>query len=292
MTETEPQHWHEAVRAVKHNSSSLQLMLERDPGLLRASDAGRTLLHHAASAARLEAIETLVALGADPNARNEEHFYDSPGSRPLHCLSAAPVPLKSVHVEACIAALQAGPAGADINACNASGDTPLHLAVLNGEHRAEAFLARGADVNARNNNGSTPLHLAASCSRAIAVQVLLEAGANPVARDDKGRTPLHGAAIAAESESDWKIMLGLTQAGADVNARDADGATALHLAAAADNESAVLFLLDQGANPVARDDKGRLPIDYEPPREIPRILRSAAEKWHAPESHDSESPAP
>jgi hypothetical protein len=52
-------------------------------------------------------------------------------------------------------------AGADVNALNEHGRTPLHEACLQ-RHTAIArlLLDAGADVNARNDDGETPLDLA------------------------------------------------------------------------------------------------------------------------------------
>lgn len=53
-------------------------------------------------------------------------------------------------------------AGADINARNRTGLTPLHVAALTGQKAAvELLIDKGANINAKNENGVTPLQMAA-----------------------------------------------------------------------------------------------------------------------------------
>lgn len=77
----------------------------------------------------------------------------------------------------------------DVDARTVLGrETPLHLAVL-GSHRRTAYelLREGANVDATNKYGQTPLHYATSCT---IVRLLLNHGASATARDAKGDTPL------------------------------------------------------------------------------------------------------
>ncbi|MBC6438590.1 MAG: hypothetical protein GDA52_10790 [Rhodobacteraceae bacterium] len=53
----------------------------------------------------------------------------------------------------------------------------------------ENCIAAGANVNARNEDGVTPLHGAAVFGKAEAVHALLAAGANIAARTEDGQTP-------------------------------------------------------------------------------------------------------
>ncbi len=80
-------------------------------------------------------------------------------------------------------------------------------------------IAQGADLDAKNNNGRTPLHVAVRQKRYEMIRLLLEAGANPNAQDPRGEIPLHFTA------RHWGISNAglLVSAGSNVNARDRKG---------------------------------------------------------------------
>ena len=61
-----------------------------------------------------------------------------------------------------------------------------------GEAAVRALIAIGADVNARDRSGATPLFLAAEIGRGATVERLLAAGAEPAARNNLGESPLWG----------------------------------------------------------------------------------------------------
>lgn len=71
------------------------------------------------------------------------------------------------------------------------GDTPLHIAAIQGDVRAIALLLdAGADIGAAGETGYTPLHYAVSQQRADAVRLLLERGADTSLHSEIGETPL------------------------------------------------------------------------------------------------------
>ena len=81
--------------------------------------------------------------------------------------------------------------GADLDARDALGRTPLYYAVYN-EHLkiAELLVKNGANVNVKHKANKTPLHLAAELGNLRMVRLLLKAGAKVNALDSDRGTPL------------------------------------------------------------------------------------------------------
>ena len=80
-------------------------------------------------------------------------------------------------------------AGADVNAKDENGVTPLHWTET--EEIAELLIAKGADVNAKDDwSGSTPLHRAATFGYKEIAELLIAKGADVNARTGSGETPL------------------------------------------------------------------------------------------------------
>ncbi|KYN01084.1 Ankyrin-1 [Cyphomyrmex costatus] len=144
-----------------------------------------------------------------------------------------------------------------VNAPDAEGHTPLHLAVIAGDTQLVAvLLANGADVNAKDLEGHSVLHWATVCGEAECVRLVLAAGARPSTPDLRGGSPLHyaaqccGAAATAElavpKKVGLKVLQTLLEFGADVNAKDEDGRQPILWAASAGSVEAVLALARAG----------------------------------------------
>jgi len=113
-------------------------------------------------------------------------------------------------------------------------------------------LSQGADANAREPDGTTPLHYAAHFADARLVSALLKANADPNARNEFGTTPLAEAATTGNPE----IIRLLLKAGADVESANPEGQTALMVVARAGKLDAAKLLLKAGANVNAKEEWG------------------------------------
>lgn len=82
-------------------------------------------------------------------------------------------------------------AGANVNAKDMYGRTPLHKAAadIHTTWMAKLLVEAGPDVNAKDGNGYTPLHVAAYFGNWSAAKVLIKAGADVNAKNNKGETP-------------------------------------------------------------------------------------------------------
>jgi ankyrin repeat protein len=148
-----------------------------------------------------------------------------------------------------------------VRALLAAGATPappaLHFCALHGALDVlAALLDAGADVNACDTHGRTPLYWAAFSShfsdvardaarRDGVVAALLARGASVGCADALRRTPLH---IAAGGKDGGAVHALAVAPGADVDALDAVGLSPLACAAGAGNRAAVALLLTCGAD--------------------------------------------
>jgi len=98
--------------------------------------------------------------------------------------------------------------GANPNARDADGRTPIFSAVLGGSVGLLGLLLETkADVNARDERGATALHIAAEEVLPEAATLLIGRGADVDAQDEEGNTPLSRAIFSARGRHDVVRLL-------------------------------------------------------------------------------------
>ena len=217
--------------------------------LLRASKSGGP-----------QQIEALLKAGGNVNER------DLSGQTPLH-----------LAVEALHAVL------AMMSPALTQGSPTTEWHQIRVSRNVAALLAAGADIEARNDGGQTPLHIAAMAATSMhpaelntlgiggadeqaqrearalsAIVALLEADASVEARDDNGWTPLHWAAFRGTSE----IITAILDTGVPVDPLDAEGVAPLHVAARGKRPSNISTLLDAGSAIDVQDESGETPLHF------------------------------
>ena len=176
-----------------------------------------------------------------------------------------------------MAALIAG--GADVDAGDYRGITPLHRAAQYNSHEAaELLLEHGAGLDPiaeLEGMRYTPLVFAVAAGSVEVAVFLISRGAGPdMPPNEGGVTLLH---MAADS-NDPRIASALVAAGLDPNARTSKGSTPLHLAAREAAHETAALLLDAGAEPDARDDAQRTPLHYAACQRTPETGRLLIER--------------
>ena len=201
----------------------------------------------AARNGKYEISRVLLEHGADP------HVHDGSNCTALH-LAARQVRDQSIMLLKCLLNH-----GADINARNQLGHTPLCIAIFNNELLAvNILLAEGADPNIPDKDGSTALDFAVLRMSASMVDDLLAHGANPDkpgdVHSDRFSNPLCEAFGKQYTDDIVSMLLAY---GADPNKASKKGDTPLHLAIASSNSICVDILLAHGANPNIRNRSGQ-----------------------------------
>lgn len=224
----------------------------------------------AASADDIEALELLIAHGADP-----DQAWASDGSATLYAtLRWATSPVGILWL------LEHGAQPDPVFAEN--GETPLHLVAKRwGVPLAEALVGRGADVSRPRKDGRTPYAIAELNGNLSVADFLVQRGASTqmeavdrlVAACNRGDgkaaqalrdgnpglaariEPEHYATLYQAAErGDARAVEALLDSGFDPNRGDEEiGKTALHCAAMAGRVDTVRLLLARGGSPAVRD---------------------------------------
>ena len=235
------------VAAYARRVDCIEAMAKREPKLLMAKDlVGMTPLHIAAVRGDADCCAVMLAAATDPNELLQER--DDEGRMGIHLASS------HGHAE-CLERLLESDKSGHANSTMNNGRTPLHLAALSGAPECVAVLLdHGVAIDAVDPDGKTALWLAASNGDPDCVALLLDEGANTAKVDFKGRSAVYIAA--AHGHVQTLSLLAAHKEGL-LDTRDHHGVTPLHISASKGHAQCCLFLLQNGLNAHAGDDKGR-----------------------------------
>ena len=197
-------------------------------------------------------------------------------------------------------------AGADINAQNNMGATPLHVAATNqGADIVTLLLDAGAELNAGASAWGTSLLHAISGRRGMshdrrsrgmseaAINALLEAGADLNAANSAGTTPLMESLEPQRREGTLAdLPMRLLALGADPNSQDTQGRTPLLAAASAEGPAVIRALLEAGADPHALTNDGASALHRAAVAGIPEIIPILADAGVDPNGLNELAQAP
>jgi serine/threonine-protein phosphatase 6 regulatory ankyrin repeat subunit A len=230
------------LRSAEAGKKIFQYLLQHGAGINAKDEYGKTILHTYSFAHNIKGIEYLLSHGADISAKDNE------GKSPLHYAASSPYNTFF-----------------DIKKEMSRGETNDWTT---SEETIRLLLDAGADVNARDNKGQTPLHYASDNTNVNVVKYLLKRGSSVKIRDNKGDTPfltMFTTLRDAHAEKEVLTIENLLLAkGTDINEQNNNGDTALHLLAASvlpQYLDIVKHLIAIGANMDIRNKKGLTSLD-------------------------------
>ncbi|PJZ55500.1 ankyrin repeat domain-containing protein [Leptospira barantonii] len=208
---------------IKRNDTTNARKLIQEGADVNFNYYGRSPLGYAIEKGNIEIVQLLLEKGADANSE----FDQEPML--IHAQRVGGIPDPDIRLKIIRLLVEKGKANLEISSSSGGNNRPLHEAVdlFGSKYKyeyAKYFIENGADVNAKDDDGQTPLHLAtyfAEDKKEI-LKLLLKHGAKINSKNNQGQTPLHIAARGWNRR--WLVEYFLSQ-GANPNIKDKSGKT-------------------------------------------------------------------
>lgn len=205
---------------------------------------GKTPVHHAAQKGGFYALSELLAV--------ENLSFDSKDNQDATPLMCAALNDQETTLDLLLKK------GADPFCQGQDGGTALHLAATKGANTALKKLAKIKGlINIRNAIGNTALHNASFAGHTQSVRILLDAGAQVELTNQFSHTALH---VAATSHEGSAVIQALLEKEANPNKQDLDSNTPLHFCAGSGFDKSLQVLLENGADTELKDASGKTPL--------------------------------
>jgi len=155
-----------------------------------------------------------------------------------------------------------------INGRNDLGETALMIFTRKGEHQIVVnLIKREADPNLKNREGKTALHICTALGDIEMVELLIKNGAKINIRDDSGAE----ASYYAVKYSHQNILDTLFKADAKKNLRF-EGDSYLHIALKNKDTKMFAYLLEQGVDPLVKNNHGNSCLDIIKQKKLKEFL--------------------
>ena len=150
----------------------------------------------------------------------------------------------------------------------------INASAVGNVEQVDSALIDGANINAKNSDGMTPLMLACFNGNYELAKFLLSKGAKVDLKDNDGWNAL----MWASRLNDVRLVTLLVSHGADVNYHDGDGWNALFHACSKGNFNVVKFLVENGAVVDSKNSLSKTVFEYATTDEIKNYLFEKIEK--------------